>query len=166
MLLKNNTKSVQQFSLTAKNLQGVITPRFLQIPAGATVEVDDADWRLLVSSISRVQIYESSEEPIGTEEFGQAKLGKRLLTKKVKNPTGRYRETNLVLDLVKSGRLQVLQAPKSGKSVTQLINSINLVKGLSVNAEDFTLEELEEVYMTHQHAVDEAVSAKKALKEA
>jgi hypothetical protein len=156
MLLKNNSKSVQQFSLNTV-LDEKVSPRFLQIPAGATVEVDNADWRLLTADLTKVQIYEDSSEAIGTEEFGQAKMGKDPLSKTVKVPTGKYKMVNLTLEMVKERRLIIVEAPSIGLSVAKLVGRINLVKGLSVDADNFSEEELEEVYRENLHKIEAAL---------
>lgn len=165
MLLKNNSKSIQQFSLNSKGETGGINPRFLQVPSGATVEIEDKDWMAMTADLVKVQEYEDTLEPIGTEEFGQAKIGKDLLVKTVKTPTGRYKQINLTLEMVKEGRLTIVEAPSTGLTVAQLVKRINLVKGLAVNADDFTEVELEEVYMENQHKIDNAIKLAKALKE-
>ncbi len=161
MLLKNNSKSVQQFSLGGSLGES----RFIQVPAMATVELDDKDWESLVTSRTRAQVYESVQEPIGTEEFGQAKIGKDRLFKTVKVPTGRFHYINLTLEMVKEGRLVVIEAPKSGLSVEKLVARINLVKGLSVDAEEFSIEELEGIYMENRAKIEEAIEARKAVKD-
>jgi hypothetical protein len=165
MLLKNNSKSIQQFSLNKQDDTNAVVPRFLQIPAGATVEVEDVDWKTITSDLTRVQIYESTEEPIGTEEFGQAKIGKEALFKTVKVPTGRFQKVNLVLEKVKQGRLVVVEAPSTGLTLEQLVARINLVKGLSVDTDNFSKEELEEVYLENQHKIEAAVEARRKVKE-
>ena len=162
MLLKNNTKSVQQFSLNSVDSDGVVTPRFLQIPAKATVEITDKDWTSLTSGTVRVQAYESTQEPIGTEELGQAKIGKDVLESKVKVPTGVFKDVNLTLQMVKEGRLIVVEAPKTGLSEAQMVARINLVKGLSVDEGSFSKSELEELYTENLSKINEARKAKKA----
>jgi hypothetical protein len=165
MLLKNNSKSVQQFSLNTISAEGAVSPRFLQVPSGATVEIDDEDWKMLTADLVKVLVYETTQEPIGTEEFGQAKIGKELLFKTVKVPTGRYNMVNLTLEMVKEGRLIVVEAPSTGLTTEQLVARINLVKGLSVDAENFSQEELEQVYLENEHKIENALAARKAVKE-
>lgn len=160
MLLKNATTSIQQFGL-GSTLGG--ESRFIQIPAMATVELDDKDWKAITSSLTRVQVYEDTEEPIGTEEFGQAKIGKDFLYKSVKVPTGRFHKVNLTLEMVKAGRLIIVKAPESGLTVAQLVKRINLVKGMSVDDKDFTQEELEAVYLENEVKIKAAIVAAKAV---
>jgi len=108
---------------------------FVYIPSQATVELDDKLWKAAISAKTDVQEWEEVEMPIGHDDFGQASIGERKLTKLTRIPTGVKKTISLVQSAVDSGILTVLSKPKLNMSRKQLIDAVEGKLGFPLPAD-------------------------------
>jgi hypothetical protein len=79
--------------------------KLIHVPAGYTVEVDDTLWLAATEGHTTVKIFEEHEEKIEGVDLGKDAVA----TRKVRTDTGRTKRVNLVKEMIKAGRITIVE---------------------------------------------------------
>lgn len=121
MQLKNNqTRNVQLFYTTipmevhvidGKEVKkpGASKVEYIHIPAGATVEIDDAIFKQLCAPLTRVEVQKHSKVEIESEV--PILVGGKPAQVHQFESTGEYRHVNLLKESIKAGEFIIVQKP-------------------------------------------------------
>lgn len=135
MQLKNNEARHNQFYFrTEKNEVDVV-----HIPAGATVEIDDAIFAKLLVPKTTVEKHEMILQKVEAETPIQ--MDREDVYSKEYYPTGVTRSINLVQEAIKTGRLTIVERPAVSDEA-----KIKLLNANGISAKDLAPEKIDELY--------------------
>lgn len=136
MQLKNNQTRNQQFYFHKKS--GSKTElSVIHIPAGATVEMDDAVFKAICSGKTEVQVLREEMVELTQDNIGAViENDKKPLTMREFYETGETKTVNLVQELIKEGKLIVVERVKVGMAEIdkKLVESGIPIKDMSEDA--------------------------------
>ncbi|QTQ06837.1 hypothetical protein QNH09_gp55 [Aeromonas phage PVN03] len=101
--------------------------RTVTIPPLATVELEDKLWRLAVKATSRRQRVALSKDPVQIGSDNKNAKAEHFITTPVGD--GVFKSFNPVMDRVKRGDLQIVEAPKSDLTLEQMRAAIEEAQG-------------------------------------
>lgn len=137
MQLKNNEKRNYQFFFNKKDKSGKVSVEFVHIPGGATVELDDNIFDAICASKTEVAEMEERIIPLNEEQVGaEIRAGREVAVVKEYFPTGKTRLVSLVGELIKQGKLTVVERVKvTMKEVEALLVSNGVkIEGMADDA--------------------------------
>lgn len=139
MQLKNNETRNQQFYFYKMEGKNRVLD-FIHIPGKATVELDDEIFKAICESTTTVEEIELQEIKLDDEQIGATiKSGKETLTIKEYFPTGRRKKVSLVKELIKEGKLIVVERVKVGMKEVEEVLAKNGITGIKDMPEDAKL---------------------------
>lgn len=129
MQLKNNQTRNQQFyfhKVSGKKSELAV----IHIPAGATVEMDDSVFKALLESRTEVQVMREDTVVLNKDNIGaDIENDQKPLTIREFYETGETKVVNLVQELIKEGKLLVVERVKVGMADVDKVLEAN---GISV----------------------------------
>jgi hypothetical protein len=118
MQLKNNQTRNAQFYFWKEGKNKKVTLEYVNIPGGATVEIDDQVFKALTASRTEVRVMKEVETKLDEASIGaDVKTGKDTLIVKDYYETGETRSINLLQEAIRLGEFTVVERAKVGMDV-------------------------------------------------
>lgn len=107
--VNRNEKISYECPIDGKTKQKLAKPRLelIHIPALATVEIDDELWNAATVGTTTRKVFEET-----WEDFPDIDLGKNAPKKRVLVDTGKREKVNMVQEMIKAGRITIVEHPK------------------------------------------------------